>query len=77
MVKRIHLRQWRMVKGVPYGTLLWFDECKEMPELFQIPVESQRERPAPLDSEGEVDQIDIPLSVSASKKDAQDARNRE
>jgi len=63
MLERIRLRQWRMAKGVPYGTLLWFDERKEMPELFRIPL-GEIPCDAPLDSGPEVEQVDIPLSVS-------------
>ncbi len=67
-LSRVHLRMWRFAKGVPYGTLLWFDERKEVPELFK----SETPFPLladPLDSGVDSDQIDIPLSVSASKSD--------
>ncbi len=66
-LQRVHLRMWRFAKGVPYGTLLWFDECKEVPELFKIPPGSLQADvfEPPLDSGLDSEQVDIPLSVSA------------
>ncbi len=63
-MERVQIRLWRMAKGVPYGTLLWFDESKELPELFRIPDPVPPADP-PLDSVVKSDQLDMYLSVSA------------
>ncbi len=66
-LQRVHLRMWRFAKGVPYGTLLWFDEQKEIPELFKVEggVTPPETCDSPLDSGVDPEQVDIPLSVSA------------
>jgi len=64
MLEHVHLRMWRFAKGVPYGTLLWFDERKEVPELYKLEAVSDAQC-RPLDSELEVPQLDLPFSVSA------------
>ena len=68
-LERVQIKMWRMAKGVPYGTLLWFDETKELPELYKLPPGSAfgMGDPTPLDSGVESDQFDILLSVSASE----------
>ncbi len=67
-MERVRIRIWRMAKGVPYGTLLWFDETKEMVELYKLPPIRQgelNEFNPPLDSGLPQLELDIPLSVSA------------
>ena len=60
-LERVEIKMWRMAKGVPYGTLLWFDEQKELPELYKI-----SESP-PFDSGPSSLEVDIDLSVSGSQ----------
>ncbi len=61
MLERVNIRMWRMAKGVPYGTLLWFDETKEVPELFKMGGD------LPLDSGLDSEYLDSTVSVSGSQ----------
>ncbi len=64
-LERVDIRLWRVQKGVPYGTLLWFDERKELPELYKMEGPAPLVQDDPLASASIVLQLDLPLSVSA------------
>jgi len=67
MLQRVHIKMWRMAKGVLYGTLLWFDEQKELPELYKLSDPNPGSL-IPVDSGPSVCEVDIPLSVSDSQR---------
>jgi len=62
------LRTWRMTRGIPKGTHVWFDPSVEYVKLFRLPPRDGEEAVDSLegvDSRGEIGYLDKVVSVSA------------
>ncbi len=77
----IPIRMWRMTRGIPSGSHVWFDESRESVKLYRIPPpdgEVALEDDGGVALEGESGYLDKVGSVSASGPDrARDDSSRE
>ena len=67
------IRQWRIVKGEPFGLMLWFDPSCEAVRLFEtLPPRDSEGVDVPaegVDGGGEVEYLDKIVSVSGLDED--------
>ena len=69
----IVVRNWRITRGIPGGSHVWFDPACELVRLYRIPLLDQRRDPSEgrslegLEGKGDSGYLDKVVSVSASE----------